>query len=248
MKKLRRMEMETVLQAVFVLLFQRRVRLYSWSVRDCRHSFSGASDCCQCCTHARTCTQCTERFWGMKEIFNANNEDWPFTRSRGWPVGVREADESELLCAVQDQVLGHLTGVGQTQRGPEQELRWGNSPVNTAFVHFLNTLIIYACDRSEHAPTKSLWPVASMLLTLISSKSSSMWKRGIVKRVTRMHLNVQQDKRDLLSSSRTFTQQLPVNVKGCSGNGPAVRKKNPFDITSDQRAWPLCARSLPAKR
>lgn len=38
------------------------------------------------------------------------------------PVGIRERDEGELFCAVQYQVLGHLTEMGQTQRSPEQEL------------------------------------------------------------------------------------------------------------------------------
>lgn len=34
--------------------------------------------------------------------------------------------------------------------------------------------------------------------------------------------------------SQTFTQQLPVNVKGCPSNGPAVGKKSPSEVTSDQ--------------
>lgn len=39
------------------------------------------------------------------------------------PVGVGEGDEGELFCAVQDQVLSHLTSMSQTQGSPEQEFR-----------------------------------------------------------------------------------------------------------------------------
>lgn len=40
------------------------------------------------------------------------------------PVGIGEGDEGELLGAVQDQVLCHLTEVSGTHGGPEQELGW----------------------------------------------------------------------------------------------------------------------------
>lgn len=162
---------------MLVLLFQRCVQLYSWSVPDCQHSFSGASDCCQCCTHAHAQTECTQRFCVVKISFHTTNEEGTITWSRGWPVGVREGDESKLFCAVQDQVLGHLTGMGRTQRSPEQEFRWRNHARTKVLMPFLNALIVFAC---QDAPTKSLWPVASMLLMLISSKSSSVQKRRIV--------------------------------------------------------------------
>lgn len=39
------------------------------------------------------------------------------------PVGIGERDEGVLLSAIQHEILGHLTKVGQTQWRPEQELR-----------------------------------------------------------------------------------------------------------------------------
>lgn len=107
----------------------------------------------------------------------------------------------------------------------------------------LNALIIFAC---QDAPTKSRWPVASMLLMLSSSKSSSVWKRGIVYRVRNSDADVFKGPNDLLLYRLTFTQQLPVDGKGCPGNGPTGRRKNASEMTWDGRQ--VTPVSLPAER
>lgn len=51
-------------------------------------------------------------------------------------------------------------------------------------------------------------------------------------RLKKEHRHIWQDNNNLLVSSQTWTQQLPVDVKGRPSNGPTVRKKDASERTS----------------
>lgn len=62
-----------------------------------------------------------------------------------------------------------------------------------------------------------------------------------VKTATKRCENLWQGNKGLLLSSRTFTQQLPVDVKGRPGNGPTVRRKETTsDMTPGRRRCDPC--------
>lgn len=105
-----------------------------------------------------------------------------------------------------------------TQGGPEQELRWQNTDMS--FTEKQKTS--QANIRTDfYIPTKSLWPVASMLFRLMSLKFSSADEGAENSKplvIMKLHAGGG-GKINMDNHRRTSPQQLPVNVKWCPSHG-----------------------------
>lgn len=113
-----------------------------------------------------------------------------------------------------------------TQGGPEQELRWQSA--DTLFWQKEKTSQC-SIHTDIYLPTKSLWPVASMLFRLMSLKFSSADPGGEnLKSLVIMVVHTGgAGTTNLDNHRRTSAQQLPVNVKRCPSHGAAATTNIP---------------------
>lgn len=144
------------------------------------------------------------------------------TDTHNSPVGIGEGDEGELLGAVQDQVLCHLTEMSGTQGGPEQELRWNKHKHDV-----LGKRENISRQHSRGYLLTNKVPLACCVHAVQADATEvqlcrSRWGEFKIRRHFGPLGTINLDNR-----RRTSPQQLPVNVKRCPSHGTAATTNIP---------------------